>query len=171
MPRRKAAYSKTYAQLEGYEELVRRLSDPRVAKDAVMDMIDKAIDIGHAQAIDSIRGGTESAIHSVQKKTWRRSMSGRVYTLIKPEKAYKIDEGRKPGDPPSIKQAARWHAKTIFVIITRILRSIAVAIQRAIDSRGGRGKHYIRETHDKVMSELPALEREVIERIGRWLSF
>ena len=154
--------------LEGFEELIRKLGDPRLSQQPMEELLTGVSKIGQSAAIKAISGGTGIAERSINYKVFSRTMWARVYTMIARKRAMSIDQGRKPGDNPSIEEIASWYFSTPFRRhwdMSRENRSKVIQIWQAIKEHGSKGKNYMLATRDAVEKGLPALTSRAMERI------
>lgn len=155
-------------EFRGVDELIKRLSDPRPVKTAIKNMLVEATKIGQAAAKQAVSGGTGIAERSIGRSVWTRVLQGRVYSRIKYERAMLIEEGRSPGNPPSILAVLSWMTGTPYrrdLIFTRRDEKRALKIQESIRRRGSKGKHYLEAANKAIEKEMPSLERQVMRQI------
>ncbi|HSW64405.1 MAG TPA: hypothetical protein VLH56_14020 [Dissulfurispiraceae bacterium] len=155
-------------KLEGFEEVMRKLGDPRLSQQPMEELLTDASKIGQSAAIKAISGGTGIAERSINYKVFSRTMWARVYTMIARKRAMSIDRGRKPGDNPSIEEIASWYFSTPFRRhwdMSRDNRSKVVQIWQAIKEHGAKGKNFIPVAREEIEKELPRLQQRAIQRL------
>lgn len=157
-------------EVEGFDKLRKKLNDPKLIREPVKEMLTEATRIGKDAAIKAISGGTGIAERSIGSVVWSRAMKGRVYTRIKYKTAMSIEEGRPPGEPPSIMAIAMWLKGKPYrrnLTITKEESSRAFKVQEAIRLSGSRGKWYLKAAEEAIEEEMPRLKQVVIDRFNR----
>jgi hypothetical protein len=149
------------------QKIVSKLG-PQLYERAVKDMMNIAANEGRNTMMNKIRGGTTFAVQSIHAKA--TPTTAEVYSIIKTPTGMKIEEGRKPGDAPSLKQVANWSTGNVYAAkrIHEFGRGEIEqfkAIQEAIRARGSKAKRYLQGTREKLQSELPNYLSTVVERI------
>ncbi|MBT9176898.1 MAG: hypothetical protein DDT20_01223 [Firmicutes bacterium] len=150
-------------ELEGVEELRRKLGDPKLAKEPIKEMLKKAAALGKETAIPAISGGTGIAARSIKSSVRSRAMQARVYTRIAEPRAMSIEQGRPPGELVEICSLARWLTGSTTVTIEEFEQILE--IQEAIKQGGTQGKGYMLATREALEKELPRLEEELLVRL------
>lgn len=159
-------------ELKGVEEIAKKLNDPKI-REPIKEMLTEAVKVGQSAAVKAISGGTGLAERSIGRTVWSRTLKGRVYTRIKYERAMSIEEGRLPGEPPSLMAVAMWMKGIPYrrdLILTKEESSLAFKIQEAIRLHGARGKGYLKAAEEAIEKELPRLKRTAMDRIINLLS-
>lgn len=154
--------------VEGIEALMRKITDPRLATVPMYEMLEEAASIGADSSMKAIDGGTGIAIRSIYHKTWARSLTARVYTMIRKPRSLCIDRGRKPGNNISIAQTASWHFGTPYSRhweSTDEDRSTIIKKWKAIREKGSKGKKYIVAARDGIEKQMPRLQRRAMQRL------
>lgn len=159
-------------KLEGFEELIRALGDPKLAQEPMGDLLASASKLGEKASIDAISGGTGVAVRSIQHKVWPRTLSARVYTMIKKPRSMSIDKGREPGEDVTIEAIARWLKRTVSrqnLNLSRDERSKVIAAWGAIREHGAKGKGYIAAAKEAIEKELPQLQERAMRQLGEMI--
>lgn len=157
-------------ELKDFDRLRNKLNDPKLVREPVKEMLTEAVKIGQNAAVKAISGGTGLAERSIGRTVWSRVLEGRVYTRIKYARAISIEEGRPPGEPPSLMAIAMWMKGIPYrrdLILTREESSRAFKIQEAIRLYGARGKGYLKAAEEAVEEELPRLKQIVADRFSQ----
>jgi len=159
-------------KIDGLGDLVANLRDPELARQPVVELLEKASKLASKTAIGAISGGTGMAERSINHKVWARTLSARVYTMIAKPTAMSIEKGRNAGDPPSLKAVARWYKETPYPgALSREEIETVYRIQHAISIGGSRGKGYMVATKKAVENELPRLKDEALKTVERLMRF
>ena len=157
--------------LEGFEPLIRKLGDPRLAREPMVEMLNDATKLGERAAMNAISGGTGIAIRSINRRVWANTLSARTYSMIARPRAMSIDKGRPPGEGTSIKAVARWvtgRTRLNEEDLARLSdeeRSKIIQAWQAIFEHGAKGKHYITATGAVLRERLPELQKKAMRRL------
>ena len=154
-------------EIEGFEELKRKLVDPKLAREPIKEMLEEAAKLGQDTAVKAISGGTGIAERSIGHRTRSRGMLITVYTMIGKPRAMSIEQGRKPGERVSSLALARWLTGSTrrTPTLTREERKQVVDVQEAIRQRGAKGKGYMLAAREAVEKELPRLKEAAMRRL------
>jgi len=155
-------------QIEGAEAMMRKITDPRLAIIPMHAMLEEAAVIGERAAQKAIDGGTGIAVRSINHRTWSRTLTARVYTMIAKKRALDIDRGRKPGNRASLDEIASWHFQTPFRRHWRSTpeeRSIIAQKWKAIRTKGTKGKKYILAAREDIEQHMPRLQKRAMQRL------
>ena len=154
-------------EIEGFEELKRKLVDPKLAREPIKEMLEEAAKLGQDTAVKAISGGTGLAERSVGHRTRSRGMSFTVYTMIAKPRAMSIEKGRPPGEHVPSLALARWLKGTTrrTPTLTREERSQVTDVQIAIKQAGTKGKGYMVAAREAVEKELPRLKEVAMRRL------
>lgn len=154
-------------EIQGIEELQRKLKDPSRIKHPLYILFRDATNIGKEAARVGIEGGTGIAVRSIAARI--EPMDAFVYTNIPKERALNIEEGRPPGQPPSMVAIAKWLQGQPSVRHLDQLSREDVAeirlVQEAIRLKGAKGKRYLQAAADRMREAMPRLMRELGERV------
>ena len=146
---------------------------PAIVREPLADFMKTASVKGMMVAKHNISGGLQMAKISI--RTDVEPLSARVYSVMPQERALSIEEGRRPGDAPSLLQAARWvHGRRHLTRrrmaeLTRDELATAVGVVQSIQQSGARGKHYLMGAKKSIQRDLPRLLGEIVQKIeGRF---
>ena len=152
---------------EGAERLQQRLKDPRVIRGPLLELLGEATQIAEDAARAAIKGGTEYAMQSINSMVQPLALYGKVSTMMPKVRALSIEQGRPPGQAPTLLAIARWITGRRYLsgyrleTLTKNERAAVVKAQKAIDERGARAKRFIGTARDKVKAEMPRLVAEM----------
>lgn len=137
--------------VEGTEDLKRRLQDPELVNAGLRVVGSRAARAGKRTAREAISGGTGQAVNSIVSQVWPREGMALVSSKIPLARAISIEEGRRPGDPPSLGSAINW------------VESVghpddAAVVRGEIAARGVKGKQFLGQVLEVWQSGM-----------GRWL--
>ncbi len=154
------------------QDIIKKAS-PELIKIPLEDLMKEVIIVGEPIAREGIRGGTETAIISIGAKA--RSTSAQVYTAIAKDRAMSIEEGRPPGQPPSLLSVARWTTKRRYLTSRRLSelskyeQAQVREAQDAIRTGGAKGKFFLKSTKEVIEKAMPGFLRDFAKKIeGRW---
>ncbi len=140
---------------------------PQLYEKAVKNMMAMAADDGRSTMESAIDGGTGVAVRSIVAQS--SATTAEIFTMIKKTTGTKIEEGRKPGDAPSLVQIARWQEGSArrrnLDGYSREQFKELKAIQAAIKARGSKAKKYLKGTRDKLQGNLGGYMSRVVEEI------
>lgn len=150
-------------QTTGIRELEARLGSAKLANEAFRVFGSRALRTGRKTAIQAIDGGTGVATQSIRgryevvnARVWIRSM-------MRYERAISIEEGRPPGQVPSLGALIRWKEAVGYPGSAREL-------QAYIRRHGVKGKRFIGQVHDRWLADMPRWMDEAARRIERRLA-
>ena len=154
-------------EIEGFEELKRKLVDPKLAREPIKEMLEEAAKLGQDTAVKAISGGTGLAERSIGYRTRSRGMSFTVYTMIAKPRAMSIEKGRPPGERVPSLALARWLTGSTCrtPTLTREERKQVIGVQEAIRQHGTKGKGYMMAAREAVEKELPRLKEGAMRRL------
>jgi len=151
---------------QSLKKIVSKLS-PQLYERAVKGMMSEAAEDGRETMESAIDGGTGVAVRSIVAQS--TANKAEIFTMIKKTTGLKIEEGRKPGDAPSLVQLARWQEgstrRTSLKGYSREDVKQLKAIQAAIRARGSKAKRYLKGTHDKLQKNLSGYMTKVVNEI------
>lgn len=140
---------------------------PHLYEKAVKNMMKAAADDGRGTMESAIDGGTGVAVRSIVAQS--SATTAEIFTMIRKTTGLKIEEGRKPGDAPSLVQLARWQEGSVrrrnLNGYTREQVKELKTIQAAIRARGSKAKQYLKGTRDKLQSNLGGYMSKVVREI------
>ncbi len=150
------------------QEILRK-TDPALVREPLADFMKDASHKGHIVARHNLAGGLQMA--KISMRTEAQPLSARVYSVMPQARALSIEEGRPPGQPPSLLQAARWTTGRRHLTgrrlseLSRDEMETAQAVREAIRRSGARGKHYLLGAKKAIQQDLPALLGVVVQKI------
>lgn len=125
---------------------------PRLYQEGVKRMMAEAAKDGQQTMESAIDGGTGIAVRSIVSQS--SPTTADIFTMINKPTGIKIEEGRKPGDAPTLVQLARWQEGSArrrnLDGFSRDQVNQLREIQAAIKARGSKSKKYITKTRDKL---------------------
>ena len=160
-------------EIEGFEELKRKLVDPKLAREPIKEMLEEAAKLGQDTAVKAISGGLGMAKLSILHRTYSRGMAFTVKTMIAKPRAMSIEHGRKPGEVVPYLQAAR-HVTGRRGLTRRRLEEERLPdadhravrrMQEYIRVHGAKGKGYMVAAREAVEKELPRLKEVAMRRL------
>lgn len=129
---------------------------PRLYVEGVKRMMAAAAEDGRQTMEQSIDGGTGVAVRSIVAQS--TANMAEIFTMIPNPTGSKIEEGRKPGDAPSLVQLARWQeGSTRRRNLEGYNREQVVELRRiqaAIKAKGSKAKRFIRNTRNQLKNTL-----------------
>jgi hypothetical protein len=142
---------------------------PKLYEEAVKKMMSSVAHQGRYDMMNAIRGGTTLAVQTIHEKA--TATTAEVYSIMQPSPGMKIEEGRKPGDTPSLIQVARWQ-KSRGTLTTRRLNEFTREevnqfreIQSAIKARGSKAKNYLQKTREKMQLNVNGYMSKIVNEI------
>lgn len=148
-------------QMEGLEEVKRRLRDPSLVMRAMRGVGLRAARAGKRTAIKSIDGGTGIATRSIVSLVFPAEGLAMVKSMMPRARALSIEEGRPPGDPPPLEAVIRW-------VEAMGIRRNAREIRSEIEARGAKGKRYLAQTRDLWETNLPVWLQKAARQVEAW---
>lgn len=153
---------------ESLQKIINKLG-PELYEQAVKKMMNIAAHEGRHSMMNSVRGGTQLAVKTIHEKA--TPMSAEVYSIMQTPTGMKIEEGRKPGDAPSLIQVARWKTGRGNLTSRRLSEFSRGEIeefkniQAAIRAKGSKAKRYLQNTKEKFTQNLPSYLSDVVREI------
>jgi hypothetical protein len=151
-------------EITGLEDLRQRLEDPEMLAAAMRVIGAQANRVGKKTAVEAITGGQGLAVRSIVGFYNVRAPNAEVAvkSLLPMAAALRIEEGRAPGDPPSLR------ALTIWMRAVGIGRPGGARIlQAVIEARGVKGKRYLAAAMEVWQSSLAVWMEKAARRIER----
>lgn len=145
--------------IEGLEQLQRRLG-PDLTVKALRGFGARVVRTGRRIAENAILGGTELAAISIAAKFDAREGTIFVKSMMPRSRAISIEEGRRPGDPPSLGHVIIWKESVGHPDSAREIR-------KEISARGVKGKRFLGQVLDKWNESLPRWLDEAARRIEK----
>lgn len=158
-----------HLDIQGIEELIRKLKDPRLATVPLYEMLEAGAKLGQETAREAVTGGTNRARVSILYKVWAHSLKARVYTMIAKPRALQMDPGRRVGgEGITINQTAAWHFKSLYRDdwdMSPEQRSTVAKKWKSMRRFGSKGKKYIVTTREVLLREMPRLQDKAMRRL------
>jgi len=149
-------------EIQGLEDLQERLRDPEMLGAAMRVFGSRAARAGKNAAVGAIEGGQGIATRSIFAKASPLDGEVRVYSVMPMASAQLIEEGRAPGNPPSMRALLVW------------MRAVHHGgkpreVMAGIVARGARGKRYMGQALEEWEANLSRWMQEAATRIEkRW---
>jgi hypothetical protein len=155
-------------------ELLKK-ADPEKVKPMLAQLMKDAGHHGRGVAIHNISGGTQQAGISMRFDV--TPTTAKVYSVMPPERAMSIEEGRKPGEEPPLLQIARWVTCRRYLSQRRLSslsseeRATTLRVREKIRASGTAGKKFIAGAHEVLKKDLPGMLKEIARSLeSMWRS-
>ena len=155
-------------QIEGLEDVLRKLGDRRISDQPMLELLEEASKIGVDAAIETVTASTGRAAHSIHHRVWSRTLSARVYTMMARVRTKSIDKGRKKNEGTTIERLAAWEKKAIYhgkMHIPDEERSKIIRIWKAVKEKGVRGKTFVVGAKADIEAQMPHMVSRAMERL------
>ncbi len=147
-------------EIEGIEALNARLRDPELVRGALRILGSRASRTGGRTAKKALDGGGGGATQSIVAKFV--PMEGMVFvkSMMSRERGMSIEEGRLPGNPPSLGPVISWKELVGHPESGREIRA-------ELSAKGVRGKRFLEQAMEQWQLSLPRWLGEAARRIEK----
>ena len=146
--------------MRNFEKVKARLADPSLFADPLKAFFGVAGKHAQRVARDGIRSGTRTAVRSITARL--TPTSARVFSRMAAKRVESIEQGRAPGDVPSLWAIGRWAAKVGHP-------DSAWVIAQGIRRRGVKGRFFLEAARQSVQQNFPGWIRDVGKAVDqRW---
>ena len=149
-------------ELRGFEKVKAKLADPSLFANPLKEFFGVAARHGQRVARDGIRKGTRQAARSITSRV--TPTGARVFSRMAAKRVQSIEQGRSPGDVPSLAAIDRWARKVGHP-------DDAWVIAQGIRRRGVRGRFFLEAARQSIQQNFPGWIRDMGQAISRrWRS-
>ena len=156
-------------------------ANPKYINEAVKKMIGQMGARGRALSINYLKPTNSARGTGYAQKSMRyevKEMTATVFSLIaqrNPQRAQSIEEGRSPGEEVSARAVTRWLEGNLYVgrdwakNRSRQEKNAIYRAQAAIKRAGARGKHFISQSREKLVNDMPKELAKIAKTVEkRW---